>query len=195
MLSNREVKWIFAPAPLPIQIPRVGDRISTLTPAQQGYLKVNTLTKNGKSLEFEEVGTVLEVDLEEPILPGKNVNFSMKFAGQVPEQIRRSGRNSREGVALSMTQWFPKMAEYDFEGWHADPYIGRELHGVWGDYDVKINIDKNYILGASGLLQNANEIGYGYEDEGVKVNRKKGNKLIWHFIAEDVHRLCLGCRS
>ncbi|WP_029036390.1 M1 family metallopeptidase [Salinimicrobium xinjiangense] len=166
--------------------PRVGDRISKLTPAQQGYLRVNSLTMNGKSLQFEEVGTVLEVDLDEPVLPGETVNFSMKFAGQVPEQIRRAGRNSREGVALSMVQWYPKMAEYDFEGWHADPYIGREWHGVWGDYDVKINIDKNYILGASGLLQNASEIGYGYEDEGVKVNRKKGDKLTWHFVAEDV---------
>ncbi|WP_324720182.1 M1 family metallopeptidase [Salinimicrobium sp. HB62] len=166
--------------------PRVGDRISKLTPSQQGYLKVNTLTRNGKPLQFEEVGTVLEVELDEPILPGETVNFSMKFAGQVPEQIRRSGRNSSEGVALSMVQWYPKIAEYDFEGWHADPYIGREWHGVWGDYDVKINIDKNYILGASGILQNANEIGYGYEDEGVKVKRKKGDKLTWHFVAEDV---------
>lgn len=166
--------------------PRVGDRISKLTPSQQGYLKVNTLTRNGKSLQFEEVGTVLEVELDEPILPGETVNFSMKFAGQVPEQIRRSGRNSSEGVALSMVQWYPKMAEYDFEGWHADPYIGREWHGVWGDYDVKISIDKNYILGASGILQNANEIGYGYEDAGVKVKRKKGEKLTWHFVAEDV---------
>lgn len=165
---------------------RVGDRISKLTPAQQGFLKVNTLSKDGKTLQFEEVGTVLEVTLDEPILPGQKVNFSMKFAGQVPEQIRRAGRNNSEGVALSMTQWFPKMAEYDFEGWHADPYIGREWHGVWGDYDVKINIDKNYILGASGILQNANEIGYGYEDEGVKVKRKKGEKLTWHFVAEDV---------
>ena len=166
--------------------PRVGDRISKLSPSQQGYLKVNTLTRNGKSLEFEEVGTVLEVELDEPILPGETVNFSMKFAGQVPEQIRRSGRNSSEGVALSMVQWYPKMAEYDFEGWHADPYIGREWHGVWGDYDVKISIHKNYILGASGILQNASEIGYGYEDEGVKVNRKKGDKLTWNFVAEDV---------
>ncbi|NJW53800.1 M1 family metallopeptidase [Salinimicrobium oceani] len=166
--------------------PRVGDRISKLTPAQQGFLKVNTLTKNGKPLQFEEVGTVLEVELDTPILPGQKVNFSMKFAGQVPEQIRRSGRNSSEGVALSMTQWFPKMAEYDFEGWHADPYIGREWHGVWGDYDVKIAIDKNYVLGASGVLQNPNEIGHGYEDEGVQVKRKKGDKLTWHFVAEDV---------
>ena len=166
---------------------RVGDRIFNLSPEEQGYLRVNSLTQNGKKVQFEEVGTVLEVNLSEPILPGDKVTFSMEFKGQVPAQVRRAGRNSAEGVALSMTQWYPKLAEYDFQGWHADPYIGREFHGVWGDYDVKINIDKNYVLGATGYLQNPNEIGYGYEDEGVKVKRKRGDKLTWHFVAPQVH--------
>ncbi|UJH90197.1 M1 family metallopeptidase [Antarcticibacterium sp. 1MA-6-2] len=167
--------------------PRVGSRISSLTPAQQGYLKVSSLTKNGKNLKYEEVGTVLEVELDSPILPGEKTTFKMEFKGQVPEQIRRSGRNSEEGVALSMTQWYPKLAEYDFEGWHADPYIGREFHGVWGDFDVKISLDKSYIIGGTGYLQNPQEIGYGYEKEGTKVNRKKGDKLTWHFVAPQVH--------
>ncbi|SDK78586.1 Peptidase family M1 [Salinimicrobium catena] len=166
---------------------RVGDRISKLSPAQQGYLKVKSLSRDGKQLQYEEVGTVLEVQLDKPILPGEKATFKMEFEGQVPEQIRRSGRNSSEGVALSMTQWYPKLAEYDFQGWHADPYIGREWHGVWGNFDVKINIDKSYTVGASGILQNANEIGHGYEDEGVKVKNKKGDKHTWHFIAEKVH--------
>ncbi|MDX1317645.1 MAG: M1 family metallopeptidase, partial [Xanthomarina gelatinilytica] len=102
-----------------------------------------------------------------------------------PVQIRRSGRNSAEGVALSMTQWYPKLAEYDFEGWHADPYIGREFHGVWGDFDVTINIDKNYVVGGTGYLQNPNEIGHGYETGEVK--KAKGDMLSWHFIAPKVH--------
>jgi hypothetical protein len=166
---------------------RVGDRIFNLSPEEQGYLRVNSLTQNGNEVQFEEVGTVLEVNLSEPILPGDKVTFSMEFKGQVPAQVRRAGRNSAEGVALSMTQWYPKLAEYDFQGWHADPYIGREFHGVWGDYDVKINIDKDYILGATGYLQNPNEIGYGYEEEGVKVKKKRGDKLTWHFVAPQVH--------
>lgn len=166
---------------------RVGDRIANLTPEQQGYIRVNALKMNGSSLQYEEVGTVLEVRLDKPILPGETVNFQMDFTGQVPEQIRRSGRNSSEGVALSMTQWFPKLAEYDFQGWHADPYIGREFHGVWGDYDVKISIDKDYTVGATGVLQNPNEIGHGYEEEGVEVKPAKGEKHTWHFKAEKVH--------
>ncbi|MFC5047781.1 M1 family metallopeptidase [Aquimarina hainanensis] len=166
--------------------PRVMDRISKLTPEEIGYLKVSSLKKNGKEVSHTTEGTVLEVTLKEPILPGEKTTFSMEFDGQVPVQIRRSGRNNKEGVALSMTQWYPKMAEYDFEGWHADPYIAREFHGVWGNFDVTITIDKNYILGASGYLQNPQEIGYGYEKEGTKVKRK-GKKLSWHFIAPKVH--------
>ena len=166
---------------------RVGDRISKLTPEQQGFLRVSTLTQNGKPLQMEEVGTVLEVELNEVILPGEKATFNMEFEGQVPEQIRRSGRNSSEGVALSMSQWYPKLAEYDFEGWHAHPYIGREFHGVWGDFDVKISIDKKYLIGSTGYLQNPNEIGFGYEDKGVKVKKPKGDKLTWHFIAPKVH--------
>ncbi|WP_445733047.1 M1 family metallopeptidase [Mariniflexile sp.] len=164
---------------------RVKDRISKLQPNEIGYIKVNTLTQNGTPLKHETVGTVLEVDLAKPIQPGESVTFDMDFDGQVPVQIRRSGRNNKEGVALSMAQWYPKMAEYDFEGWHADPYIGREFFGVWGDFDVKITIDKNYIIGGTGYLQNPNEIGYGYET--VAVNRPKTKKLTWHFVAPMVH--------
>jgi hypothetical protein len=86
-----------------------------------------------------------------------------------------------------MTQWYPKIAEFDFEGWHADPYIAREFH-VWGDFDVNITIDKEYTLGGSGYLQNQNEIGHGYEDAGVTVNYpKKTQMLTWHFVAPMVH--------
>lgn len=166
--------------------PRVGDRISKLKEDEMGYLKVETLKQNGKKIKYEVVGTVLEVELHQAILPGEEVVFDMEFEGQVPLQIRRSGRQNKEGVELSMTQWYPKIAEYDFEGWHAHPYIGREFHGVWGDYDVKIKIDKNYTIGGTGYLQNPNEIGHGYEDEGVKV-KNRGKTKTWHFIAPKVH--------
>ena len=164
---------------------RVGDRISKLSDSEIGYLEVNSLTQNGQKLTYNTEGTILEVMLAKPIQPGKSTTFDMNFKGQVPVQIRRSGRNNSENVALSMAQWYPKMAEYDFEGWHTPSYIGREFHGVWGDFDVKITIDKNYIIGGTGYLQNPNEIGYGYETGTV--NRPQGNTLTWHFNAPNVH--------
>lgn len=165
---------------------RVKDRISKLNEDEIGFMRAKSLKQDGKALDYKLVGTVLEVELDQPILPGESSTFEMDFQGQVPVQIRRSGRNNAEGVELSMTQWYPKMAEYDYEGWHADPYIGREFHGVWGDFDVKIKIDKDFILGGSGYIQNPNEVGYGYEDEGVNVRRRR-KKLTWHFVAPDVH--------
>ncbi len=167
---------------------RVTDRIYHLKPDEIGYIKVNSLLQNGSPVRHTTVGTILEVDLHTPILPGQQATFSMDFDAQVPVQIRRSGRNNAEGVALSMAQWYPKLAEYDFEGWHADPYIGREFHGVWGNFDVKITIDSRYTLGGTGYLQNPNEIGHGYQDDPSKpVKHRKGSKLTWHFIAPDVH--------
>ena len=152
---------------------RVGNRISKLKPEEIGYIKVNSLKQNGTTINHETVGTVLEVELAKPIQPGESVTFNMDFDAQVPVQIRRSGRNNKEGVALSMTQWYPKLAEYDFEGWHADPYIGREFHGVWGDFDVKLTINKDYVVGGTGYLQN-----------DIKT---KGNKKTLHFVAPKVH--------
>ena len=166
---------------------RVGDRISKLKPDEIGYLKISSLSMNGQALDYEHVGTILEVKLSEPILPNSTVVFKSQFEGQVPLQVRRSGRDSQEGVRLSMSQWYPKMANYDEQGWHANPYIGREFYGIFGDFDVKITIDKEYILGGTGYLQNANQIGYGYEDEGVKVQRPQGKELTWHFHAPQVH--------
>ena len=162
-------------------------RIASLSENEMGYLHATSLLQDNQEVELQEEGTVLVVDLAQPIPPGGKTTFDMVFRGQVPLQIRRSGRNSAEGVALSMSQWYPKLAEYDFEGWHADPYIAREFHGVWGDFDVKLTIDKDYVVGASGYLQNSQEIGHGYEAPDSKVKRPKGKTLTWHFKAPRVH--------
>ena len=163
-------------------------RISTLKPNEIGFLHVANLKQDGVLTVFKEVETILEVTLPKPLLPGKKTKLTLDFEGQVPVQIRRSGRNNKEGIELSMAQWYPKMAEFDFEGWHADPYIAREFHGVWGDFDVSITIDKEYVLGGSGYLQNPNKIGYGYESKGVKVVIPSETKtLTWRFLAPNVH--------
>ena len=164
---------------------RVGDRISKLKEDEIGFIKVSSLKQNGADLTYKVVGTVLEVDLAKPIQPGEKVTFDMVFNAQVPVQIRRSGRNNKDGVALSMTQWYPKMAEYDDEGWHADPYIGREFYGVWGDFDISLTIDKDYVVGGTGYLQNPEEVGHGYQTG--KAKKVKGKTLTWHFVAPNVH--------
>ena len=162
-------------------------RIAKLKYNEIGYLNVISLQQNGSDVQYKTEGTVLVVNLNSPIEPGETVTFDMVFEGQVPVMIRRAGRNSKDGVALSMAQWYPKMAEYDFEGWHANAYIAREFHGVWGNFDVTLHLDKRYTVGGTGYLQNPQEIGHGYEDKSKPLNLPKGKLLSWHFVAPNVH--------
>lgn len=167
---------------------RVLDRIQKLNKDEIGFQKINSVVDgNNKNLIFNEQGTILEVILDKPLNPGKKLKLTLSCRSQIPLQIRRTGRYNKENVAYSMTQWYPKMCEYDGEGWHSNPYIGREFHGVWGDFDVTINIDSSFVLGGTGIIQNPNEIGYGYENEKFKTKKYYGNKLKWHFKAEKVH--------
>ena len=162
---------------------RVGDRISKLTPSEIGYIRPKKLTQDGKKLDYQVVGTILEVTLNEPIQPGEKSTFKMSWDAQIPLQIRRSGRDNAEGVRFSMTQWYPKMAEYDFQGWHADPYIGREFHSPWGDFNVTINIDKKYTVAGTGYNK-TNIIG---DNPYRPVMFARKGKKSWNFIAPNVH--------
>ncbi|GEQ84899.1 peptidase M1 [Patiriisocius marinistellae] len=162
---------------------RVGDRISKLNPDEIGYIKPTMLTQDGKPLQYELAGTVLEVKLNTPIQPGAKTTFKMEWDAQVPLQVRRSGRDNAEGVKFSMSQWYPKLAEYDFQGWHADPYIGREFHSPWGDFDVTITIDKDYTVAATGYsAENVKD-----SKEYKEVKKAKKGKRSWNFVAPNVH--------
>lgn len=169
------------------QRPIYESRIAKLNPDEIGYLRVKKLTQDGVPATISHESTILKVTLPNPILPHSRTVLGLDFEGQVPVMIRRAGRNSPDGVALSMAQWYPKMVAYDHKGWHTTEYLGREFYGVWGNFDVKITLDKTYLVGASGVLQNPNEIGFGYEDKGVKVPTSKSATKTWHFIAERVH--------
>ena len=187
-VRSRRQGSVNGPGGRPDWDPRVRDRILNLKPDEIGYQKILSLKLNGRPQQYKMLETILEVKLDKPILPRSKVVFDMDFEAQVPLQVRRSGRdNPTSKVRYSMTQWYPKLCEYDYEGWHPTPYVGREFYGVWGDFDVSIAIDKKYILGGTGYLQNPNQIGYGYEDVGAVVKRPAGDKLTWRFLAPNVH--------
>ncbi|MEX2595392.1 MAG: M1 family metallopeptidase [Salibacteraceae bacterium] len=161
---------------------RILDRIARLNDDEIGYHDIKWLKQDGKKLDYKVVGTVLEVSLDRPILPGENEQFDMRFKSQVPVQIRRSGRNNNEGIDYTLTQWYPKMAEYDQDGWHTEPYIAREFQGVFGSFEVNITIDSGYTVAGTGVVQNPEEVGHGY---GSKTSTTARNT--WRFKAEKVH--------
>lgn len=171
---------------LPDSDPRITDRISKLKDDEIGYHDIQTVIVNGKVQEFKVEETILVVKLNSPILPNTTATIDMSWESQIPVQIRRSGRDNAEGIRYSMSQWYPKICEYDYMGWHPNPYIGREFHSPWGDWEVNITIDKDYVLGATGMLMNANQVGKGYQAMDLQVPAPIGETLTWNFKAENV---------
>ena len=169
--------------------PQYRSRISELKENQIGYQKISAVNVDGVAVDFKVDGTILEVSLPTAIAAGSKSKIELEWDAQIPEQIRRSGRNSKEGVALSMTQWYPKMAHFDEFGWHLDEYVGREFIAPFGDFDVTIHLNKDYVIGASGVLQNPTEVkGYVKKAKVKSVN----NKASWHFKAENIHDFAWG---
>lgn len=177
----------------------IGDKISKLKPQEYGKLEITSGEFRTKSkISIERTGTIIRIDLSEPILPDENVAFSFKFSGQVPLQTRRGGRTNSQGVRYSMAQWYPKLCQYDESGWHNNQYVAREFYGVWGKYDVKITLPAKFVVGASGELQNPASVGHGYEftsDTTIQpeiklksIGKENADTLLtWHFVASPVH--------
>ena len=166
---------------------RFKKRIIDLTPEEQGYCRVMKFIMNGRPQFTKLNETILEVLLDKPITPGSSAIFNTEFECKVPIMTRRSGRDSPEGIRYSMGQWYPKVVEYDNEGWHPDQYIRGEFYGVWGDYDVNITLDKKYKVGATGELLNAESIGWGYDKEGSSLKEITGSQRTWKFSGKNIH--------
>ena len=97
------------------------------------------------------------VTLNNPLIPGESIKVSTPFIVELP-----SGKVSRLGhigQSYQITQWYPKPAVYDAEGWHAMPYLNQgEFYSEYGSFDVKITLPENYIVGATGDLITESEI-------------------------------------
>lgn len=165
------------------QAPRYQSKIAVLSQKEKGGIEIQSLKQEGQPLEFFTVGTVLAVPLAKPILPGGKTVLQMEYQAQIPPMIRRTGHSSSDGVAFTMTQWYPKLAEYDALGWRTNQYIAREFYGVWADYEVSIVMDEPYVIAGTGVLQ-------GVENIVSPVGKKKKNQKSlkkWTFTAHNVH--------
>lgn len=159
-------------------------RLASIPADQTGYQNIHWIKQNGKNLQYSIQETVMKVILDTPLKPGNSTTFTMEWDSRVPMQIRRAGRNNAEGIDLTMTQWYPKVACYDYDGWATFDYIGREFHAPFADFDVSITIDKSYVIGAGGVLQNPEQV-KGYSDTPEPGAARKG-KLTWKWKAENI---------
>ena len=159
-------------------------RLASIPKNEEGAQNIHWIKQNGKDLKFEIQETIMKVELATPIKPNSSTTFTMDWDAVIPMQIRRSGRNNREGIDMTMTQWYPKIAEYDYDGWATFDYIGREFHAPFSDFDVNIKINKDYVIGAGGILENPLEV-KGYDDK-ASIKSDDNNKATWHWTAKNM---------
>lgn len=127
---------------------------------ERGYIDSLDFKVNGQTAKWEfdaEHIDICKVILNQPLKPGESMTVSTPFKVKVPSgDISRLGH---VGESYQITQWYPKPAVYDKNGWHQMPYLTQgEFYSEYGTFDVSITLPKNYVVGATGDLQTESEI-------------------------------------
>ena len=125
---------------------------------QKGYInrldfKVNNVT--AQTEDHPQHIDIVKIVLPDPLAPGQKINISTPFHVKLPYNFSRGGH---DGQSYQATQWYPKPAVYDSKGWHPMPYLDQgEFYSEFGTFDVSITVPENYVVAATGELQNAEE--------------------------------------
>ena len=119
-------------------------------------LAFSTEGRTLRSITHPQHPDICTIMLTAPLGPGDSVTISSPFRVTIPPgSISRLGHI---GQAYAITQWYPKPAVYDQDGWHEMPYLNQgEFYSEYGSFDVRITIPANYVVGATGDLQNPEE--------------------------------------
>lgn len=158
--------------------------------------------KNGdkKSLKWAvdaEHPDIAKLFLATPLAPQQTRVITTPFVVDIPDSFSRLGH---VGESYQICQWYPKPAVYDQTGWHPMPYLDQgEFYSEFGTFDVKITLPKNYVVGATGNLQNVEELEwldqkakatatikeYDYYDDTFPPSASETKTL--HYIQDNVH--------
>ncbi|MBC7446510.1 MAG: hypothetical protein H7330_00445 [Hymenobacteraceae bacterium] len=126
--------------------------------SSRGFIDELAFTVDGTAAKLEYSPSspdMAKLILPRPLAPGGQVVISTPFHVKLPKTWSRGGH---EGQSYQITQWYPKPAVYDRAGWHPMPYLDQgEFYAEFGTYDVRITLSANYVVGATGELQNPQE--------------------------------------
>ncbi len=172
---------------------------------------VSKITTNGKDLKTEEDNTILKVVLDKPLKSGESVTFNIEFktyfnGGTLRNRMKLF--NSSGYKHYDVVHWYPRISVYDRkQGWDTDQHMDHEFYGDFGTYDVAFTFPNQYILDATGTLQNREEVmpadlrqkldiknfankPWG-EKPSVIIQPDTTIKKTWKFHAENVHDFAL----
>ncbi|MBS1932813.1 MAG: M1 family metallopeptidase [Bacteroidetes bacterium] len=125
---------------------------------QKGYINRIDFRVNGIESKIDDHPLyidVVKIILPQPLPPGNSIKITTPFHEKLPFNFSRGGHVKQ---SYQITQWFPKPAVYDSKGWHEMPYLDQgEFYSEFGNFTVDITVPKNYIVAATGELQNEDE--------------------------------------
>ena len=168
---------------------------------------IDFISLNGETVETTLDNTILIVHLNEAILPNTKHTFNINFKTYYDNGgVRRRMKyfNSFGKKQYNGCHWYPRIAAYDKKfGWTTDQHLGREFYGDFGSFDVTLNFANDYVVAATGKLQNEEEVlppdlrekldiknfadkPWG-EKPSVITPYEEGVRKEWHFYAENVH--------
>lgn len=152
---------------------------------RRGYINRLDFKVNGTIANLEDHPQYIDVAkliLPLPLPPGHTIKITTPFHEKLPFNFSRGGY---VGKTYQITQWYPKPAVYDNKGWHPMPYLDQgEFYSEFGNFRVQITVPENYVVAATGELQNEDEIkwlkekakeGIGYQVSGIE-QKAKGKK-------------------
>lgn len=121
---------------------------------------------NGKDLKYLVNKTMMRIDLPTPLASGASTSFKIDWSYNINNRMFTGGRSGLEyfqeqdEYLYTIAQFFPRMAVYaDNEGWQNKQFLGNgEFALTFGDYEVDITVPEDFIIGSTGLLQNADEV-------------------------------------
>ncbi|MEP6582657.1 MAG: M1 family metallopeptidase [Ginsengibacter sp.] len=141
---------------------------------KRGYINRLDFQVNGVTSILQDHPQYIDVAkliLPTPLAPGQTIKITTPFHEKLPYNFSRGGY---AGKTYQVTQWYPKPAVYDDHGWHPMPYLDQgEFYSEFGNFNVQITIPEDYIIAATGELQNADEVkklkeGFRYDEPGIK---------------------------
>ncbi len=176
--------------------------------SQKGYINRLEFKVNNAIASVEDHPNhidIIKVNLPNALLPGDSITITTPFYVQLPHNFSRGGH---VGESYQVTQWYPKPAVYDKDGWHPMPYLDQgEFYSDFGNYDVRITVPSNYAVAATGQLQNQDELewlknrsGFNWKAETKTIKIKGITKKITmlfpasenttktlHYLQDNVH--------
>lgn len=168
---------------------------------------LDNIMVNGTKANATLDNTLIKVMLNKPLLPGNTTEISMTFTTYWDKGATRRRMKMYDAwgsMHYNGCQWYPKLSVYDkMHGWDTYQHLNKEFYGDYGLFDVTLDFPSNYVVEASGVLENRKEVlpdtlrkkldisnfaqKKWEEAPSIITPYTKGERKKWHFVANNVH--------